>query len=86
MREHLGGVEEEDLGPAAARFVGQGLRDVTLPDPSRAVNRGVLVALDEGARGEIEELGLVELGPSRTTATATSRFSAVRLGAAARMS
>src|SRR5262245_33416093 len=62
MREHLGGVDEEDLIAAATRLVGQGLRDVTLPDPGRPVDQDVLVALDEGARREVEELGLVELG------------------------
>src|SRR6266566_3314156 len=34
----------------------------TLADPGRAVEQGVLVALDELAGGEVEDLGLVELG------------------------
>ena len=33
MREHLRGVDEQDLVAAAARFVGQGLRQVALADP-----------------------------------------------------
>src|SRR5439155_11724091 len=52
---------KEDFVAAPARLVGQRLRNVTLPDPGRAVDQDVLVALDEGARREIEELGLVQL-------------------------
>src|SRR5688572_8070315 len=61
VREHLGGVDEEDFVPAAARLVGEGLRQVALADARRAVDEDALVTLDEGTRGEIEDLRLVEL-------------------------
>ena len=61
MGEHLGGGDEEDLVAAAAGLVGEGLAEVTLADPGRAVDQDVLVPLDELAGGEIEDLGLVEL-------------------------
>ena len=60
--EHLVGVDEEDLVAAAAGFVGEGLAEMALADPGRAVDEDRLVALDELAGGEVEDLGLVELG------------------------
>ena len=54
--------DEEDLVTPATGFVGQGLGDVALADPGRAVDQDRLVPLDELAGGEVEELGLVELG------------------------
>lgn len=62
MGEHLGGVDEEDLVTPTTRLMGQGLRDVTLAHPGRPVDQDVFVPLDEGARREVKELGLVELG------------------------
>ena len=60
--EHLVGADEEDLVAPAAGFVGQGLGQVALADPRRAVHEDRLVAGDELAGGEVEELRLVELG------------------------
>src|SRR3989442_1339898 len=60
--KHLVGGDEEDFVAAAAGFVGEGLREVALAHPGRAVHQDALVAFDELAGGEIEDLGLVELG------------------------
>src|SRR5215831_6462163 len=62
MREHLGGVNEEDIKAAAAGFMSESLAKVALADARRTVDQGVLVTLDELAGGEIEDLGLVEFG------------------------
>src|SRR6266851_9708493 len=60
--QHLRGVDEHDVEAAAAGFVGEGLTEVALADPGRAVEQDVLVALDELTGGEVEDLRLVELG------------------------
>src|SRR6185503_16940278 len=62
MGQHLGRVDEQDIEAAAAGFVRERLTQMTLADPGRAVDQGVLVALDELAGGEVKDLGLVELG------------------------
>jgi len=47
---------------AATGFVREGLGEVALADARRAEHQDALVARDELAGGEVEDLGLVELG------------------------
>src|SRR5207302_4511527 len=60
--ENLVGGHEEHLVATTAGFVGEGLRQVALADAGRPEHEDALVALDVLAGGEVEDLGLVELG------------------------
>jgi hypothetical protein len=60
--EHLGGVDEQHVEAATTGLVGERLAEVTLAHPRGAVEQDVLVAFDELAGGEVEDLRLVELG------------------------
>src|SRR5713101_5317469 len=62
MGQHLRGVDERVVEVAAAGLGGEGVGEMALADPGRAVEQDVLVALDELAGGEVEDLRLVELG------------------------
>ncbi len=53
---------KQHLVPAAARLVGEGLGEVALAHAGRPVEQDVLVPVHELAGGEVEDLGLVQLG------------------------
>src|SRR5438094_6217406 len=79
--EHLVGAHEEDLVATATGFMGQGLGEVALADTGRAEHQDALVARDELAGGEVEDLGLVELG-IETEVEALERLGGIERGAA----
>src|SRR5439155_20122678 len=79
--EHLVGAHEEDLMAAATGFVREGLGEVALADTGRAEHQDALVARDELAGGEVEDLGLVEFG-IETEVEALERLGGIEGGAA----
>jgi hypothetical protein len=62
MGEHLVYTHEGDLVTPAAGFVGERLGEMALAGAGRAEHEDALVARDELAGGEIEDLALLSLG------------------------
>ena len=62
MPEHAGGRDEDDVEATSTRFVAERLREVRFADAGRPLNQHGLVAFDEEARRQVEDLLAIDGG------------------------